>query len=82
MKDGGWLPATVDGLRAGYLDSVMLQQERNLLDHVLEDREYGLLVMLDESPDQGADRASLNIIIVSHRRVYSMGTLLHVSCNF
>ena len=75
MKDGGWLPATAEGLRAGYLDSVMLQQERNLLDHVLEDREYGLTVMLDESSDQAADRAPLNIIIVSHRRVYFMDTL-------
>ena len=55
-----------------------LQQERNLLDHVLEDREYGLTLMLDESSDQGADRAPLNIIIVLHRRVYFMDTLLHV----
>ena len=75
LKDGGWLPQTAEGLRAGYLDSVILEQDKNLMEHIIQDMDGGLTMILDEASDPAADRSPMNIIIVSHCRVHFVDTI-------
>ena len=40
----GGRPATSQVLRSGYLGTVIVEQDRNPLDHILEDKKYGLMI--------------------------------------
>ena len=71
------MPKTTGALRAGYSDAIFPEQDHNLIDNAVNEKDQGFTIILDETSDPAADLCPMSIAIVSNRRAYVMvvGTL-------